>query len=87
MQATKIMLWIGFGVSAAISLIIIGFTTYLNVGITFSYLSREELKRIAEEENATFQRTKEGQGVEPTIDDNQDAQTSSGHKEEATGGL
>lgn len=46
-----VLLSIGFGLSALISLIIMGFVAYLNLGISFSELSREELKRIAEEEN------------------------------------
>ena len=85
-NATQIMLWVGFGVSAAFSLAIIGFTTYLNVGITFSNLSREELKRIAEEENQAFAKSKETHDDTPIERDSDNKDKSKPTKEEASAG-
>lgn len=71
-----VLLSIGFGLSAFISLIIMGFVAYLNLGISFSELSREELKRISEEENN-----------QSNIDENNNEANSNNenNKQEATG--
>ncbi len=82
--AAKTLLWTGFGISAAVSLVIIGFTTYLNVGINFSILSREELTRRAEEENNAFQQSK--QTVEEGSDTSNQDDTDHKPKEEASAG-
>lgn len=46
-----ILLSLAFGISAFISLIISGLVAYFNLSIGFSELSREELSRLADEEN------------------------------------
>lgn len=71
-----VLLSTGFGLSAFISLIIMGFVAYLNLGISFSELSREELKRISEEENN-----------QSNIDENNNEANSNNenNKQEATG--
>ncbi len=85
--AAKTMLWVGFGISAAVSLAIIGFTTYLNVGINFAMLSREELMKRAEEENAAFEKSKHASD-KPTKESNTSKKDKSDHKpkEEASAG-
>ncbi len=85
---TEIMLWVGFGLSALISMAIIGFTTYLNVGINFSILSREELKRISEEENSKFSQPHDDDN-EPRVRKDSNAKSSKSKnkpKEEASAG-
>ncbi len=86
-SAAKTLLWVGFGVSAAVSLAIIGFTTYLNVGISFSMLSREELMRRAEEENAAFEKSKQEpvKDAKPSNTSKKD-KTKNKPKEEASAG-
>ncbi len=85
-EATQIMLWTGFGISAAISLAIIGFTTYLNVGINFAILSREELMKRAEEENAAYKNKHSNDSSKTPESKSEDDANQNKPKEEASAG-
>lgn len=83
---TTILLWVAFGLSALVSCANIGFTAYLNVGVAFQSLSREELKRISEEENKKFNLSKETKVNNKKTKRRQDDSASKNVKEEASAG-